>query len=202
VLIMEFVKSLCIVLFSAILVDNFVLAKFMGICPFLGVSKNLNSAFGMSCAVTFVMVMATAVTHPLYTYLLLPNGLGYLDTITFILVIAAFVQLVEIVLKRYIPSLHKTLGVYLPLITTNCAILGVTLLNIKEGYGYAVSLVNALGGGLGFMLAMVLFAGVRSRLEDSRILRSFEGLPITLVSASIVALSFLGFGGVIDGIFK
>ncbi|WP_312640672.1 RnfABCDGE type electron transport complex subunit A [Hydrogenoanaerobacterium sp.] len=199
---MEFVKSLCIVLFSAILVDNFVLAKFMGICPFLGVSKNLNSAFGMSCAVTFVMVMATAVTHPLYTYLLLPNGLGYLDTITFILVIAAFVQLVEIVLKRYIPSLHKTLGVYLPLITTNCAILGVTLLNIKEGYGYAVSLVNALGGGLGFMLAMVLFAGVRSRLEDSRILRSFEGLPITLVSASIVALSFLGFGGVIDGIFK
>ncbi|RPF48960.1 electron transport complex protein RnfA [Hydrogenoanaerobacterium saccharovorans] len=199
---MELAKSLSIVLFSAILVNNFVLSKFMGICPFLGVSKNLKSAFGMSCAVTFVMLMATAVTHPLYTYLLVPNGLEYLDTVSFILVIAAFVQLVEIVLKRYIPALHKTLGVYLPLITTNCAILGVTLLNIKEGYSYGVSLVNALGGGLGFMLAMVLFAGVRTRLEDSRILRPFEGLPITLISASIVALSFLGFGGVIDGIFK
>ncbi len=185
---MELAKSLSIVLFSAILVNNFVLSKFMGICPFLGVSKNLKSAFGMSCAVTFVMLMATAVTHPLYTYLLVPNGLEYLDTVSFILVIAAFVQLVEIVLKRYIPALHKTLGVYLPLITTNCAILGVTLLNIKEGYSYGVSLV--------------MFAGVRTRLEDSRILRPFEGLPITLISASIVALSFLGFGGVIDGIFK
>ena len=177
---MELAKSLCIVLFSAILVDNFVLSKFMGCCPFLGVSKNLNSAFGMSCAVTFVMVMATAVTHPVYTYLLEPNGLGYLDTITFILVIAAFVQLVEIVLKKYIPVLYKTLGVYLPLITTNCAILGVTLLNIQNQYDYLHALVNALGAGLGFMLAMVLFS---------------------LISASIVAMSFLGFGGVIDGIF-
>ena len=198
---MELAKSLCIVLFSAILVDNFVLSKFMGICPFLGVSKNLSSAFGMSCAVTFVMVMATAVTHPVYTYLLEPNGLGYLDTITFILVIAAFVQLVEIVLKKYVPALHKTLGVYLPLITTNCAILGVTLLNIQNGYDYLNALVNALGAGLGFMLAMVLFSGVRQRIEGNRIPEAFKGVPITLVSASIVALSFLGFGGVIDGIF-
>ena len=158
---MELAKSLCIVLFSAILVDNFVLSKFMGICPFLGVSKNLSSAFGMSCAVTFVMIMATAVTHPVFTYLLAPNGLGYLDTIAFILVIAAFVQLVEIVLKKYIPALHRTLGVYLPLITTNCAILGVTLLNIQDELDYLHALVNALGAGLGFMLAMVLFSGVR-----------------------------------------
>ena len=174
----------------------------MGICPFLGVSKKLSSAFGMSCAVTFVMVMATAVTWPVYTYLLAPNGLGYLDTITFILVIAAFVQLVEFALKRYIPVLYNTLGVYLPLITTNCAILGVTLLNIKDGHDYIASLVNALGGGLGFLLAMVLFAGVRTRIEGCKIRKAFEGLPITLISASIVALSFLGFGGVIDGIFK
>ena len=196
---MELAKSLCIVLFSAILVDNFVLSKFMGCCPFLGVSKNLNSAFGMSCAVTFVMVMATAVTHPVYTYLLDPNGLGYLDTITFILVIAAFVQLVEILLKKYIPALYKTLGVYLPLITTNCAILGVTLLNIQNQYLHA--LINALGAGLGFMLAMVLFSGVRQRIAGNDVPKAFDGLPITLISASIVAMSFLGFGGVIDGIF-
>ena len=198
---MELAKSLCIVLFSAILVDNFVLSKFMGCCPFLGVSKNLNSAFGMSCAVTFVMVMATAVTHPVYTYLLEPNGLGYLDTITFILVIAAFVQLVEIVLKKYIPVLYKTLGVYLPLITTNCAILGVTLLNIQNQYDYLHALVNALGAGLGFMLAMVLFSGVRQRIGGNDVTNAFQGLPITLISAAIVAMSFLGFGGVIDGIF-
>ncbi len=198
---MELAKSLCIVLFSAILVDNFVLSKFMGCCPFLGVSKNLNSAFGMSCAVTFVMVMATAVTHPVYTYLLDPNGLGYLDTITFILVIAAFVQLVEILLKKYIPALYKTLGVYLPLITTNCAILGVTLLNIQNQYDYLHALINALGAGLGFMLAMVLFSGVRQRIAGNDVPKAFDGLPITLISASIVAMSFLGFGGVIDGIF-
>ena len=198
---MELAKSLCIVLFSAILVDNFVLSKFMGCCPFLGVSKNLNSAFGMSCAVTFVMVMATAVTHPVYTYLLDPNGLGYLDTITFILVIAAFVQLVEILLKKYIPALYKTLGVYLPLITTNCAILGVTLLNIQNQYDYLHALINALGAGLGFMLAMVLFSGVRQRIASNDVPKAFDGLPITLISASIVAMSFLGFGGVIDGIF-
>ena len=198
---MELAKSLCIVLFSAILVDNFVLSKFMGCCPFLGVSKNLNSAFGMSCAVTFVMVMATVVTHPVYTYLLDPNGLGYLDTITFILVIAAFVQLVEILLKKYIPALYKTLGVYLPLITTNCAILGVTLLNIQNQYDYLHALINALGAGLGFMLAMVLFSGVRQRIAGNDVPKAFDGLPITLISASIVAMSFLGFGGVIDGIF-
>lgn len=199
---MELAKSLCIVLFSAILVDNFVLSKFMGCCPFLGVSKNLNSAFGMSCAVTFVMVMATAVTHPVYTYLLEPNGLGYLDTITFILVIAAFVQLVEIVLKKYIPVLYKTLGVYLPLITTNCAILGVTLLNIQNQYDYLHALVNALGAGPGLHAghgAVLRRAG--QRIGGNDVPKAFQGLPITLISAAIVAMSFLGFGGVIDGIF-
>ncbi|MBC8546772.1 RnfABCDGE type electron transport complex subunit A [Clostridiaceae bacterium NSJ-31] len=199
---MELARELSIVLFSAILVDNFVLTRFMGICPFLGVSKKVGPAFGMSCAVIFVMVAATAVTYPIYTYLLEPNGLAYLDTLTFILVIAAFVQLVELVLGRFLPSLHRTLGIYLPLITTNCAVLGVTLLNIQEGYGYLTALAHALGAGLGFLLAMLLFAGVRIRLENSRVLEAFQGLPITLISASIVALSFLGFGGVVDGIFR
>ena len=195
---MELFKTLGAVLFSAILVDNFVLAKFMGICPFLGVSKNLKPAVGMSVAVTFVMLMATAVTHPIYSYVLKPNGLEYLDTLTFILVIAAFVQLVEMVLGRYLPSLHKTLGVYLPLITTNCAILGVTLLNIKLEYNYITALVHSVGAGLGFMLAMVLFAGVREKCEGTDIPKAFAGVPITLVSAAILALSFLGFGGMTD----
>lgn len=198
---MELAKSLCAVLFGAILTDNFVLSKFMGICPFLGVSKSLRPALGMSGAVLFVMLMATAVTHPIYTALLEPNGLAYLDTVTFILVIASFVQLVELVLGRFLPALHKTLGVYLPLITTNCAILGVTLLNIQSGYDYITALAHALGAGLGFMLAMVLFAGVRRKLESGKPPKAFEGLPVTLVAAAIVALSFLGFGGVVDGIF-
>ena len=209
---MELAKSLCIVLFSAILVDNFVLSKFMGCCPFLGVSKNLNSAFGMSCAVTFVMVMATAVTHPVYTYLLEPNGLGYLDTITFILVIAAFVQLVEIVLKKYIPVLYKTLGVYLPLITTNCCVLAVTILVVDDygadvaalsfGAAYIEALVCSIGAGVGFMLAMVMFSGVRKRVEACDPPAPFKGLPITLLAAAITSLSFMGFGGLVENLFN
>ena len=195
-------KEMMIILFSAILTENFILAKFMGICPFLGVSKKLDSAVGMSVAVTFVMAMATAVTWPIYTYLLVPNGLDYLQTVVFILVIAALVQLVEIILKKYVPALHKSLGIYLPLITTNCAVLGVTMLNISKELNFAESMVNAVGAGLGFLLAMVLFCGVRQRLEDIDNPECFKGIPITLIAASIVSVSFMGFGGLVEGLFK
>ena len=190
-----------IVIMAAILTNNFVLVQFLGICPFLGVSKKLDSAFGMSCAVIFVMLIATAATWPIQTYILDPKGLGYLQTIVFILVIAALVQFVEITMKKYMPPLHKALGVFLPLITTNCAVLGVCVNNITDGYGFLKSMLSSLGAGLGFMLAMVLFAGVRGRIENNDFLPSFKGIPSTLIAASIVALSFMGFGGVIDGIF-
>lgn len=190
------------ILIAGLLTDNFVLSKFLGICPFLGVSKKLNTALGMSSAVIFVMVMATAVTWPIYTYLLAANGLEYLQTIVFILVIAALVQLVEITLKRFMPPLYNSLGIYLPLITTNCAVLGVTILNIDNSYDFAQSLVNSLAGGLGFMLAMVLFAGVRERMETCDIPESLKGLPITLIAASLVSISFLGFQGLAEGIFR
>lgn len=194
--------NLIIILFSAIFINNYILSRFLGICPFLGVSKKLNSAVGMSLAVIFVMLIATAVTWPIQMFLLVPQNLGFLQTIVFILVIAALVQLVEITLKRYIPSLYKSLGVYLPLITTNCAILGVTILNIDEGYTFVEAMVNSFGSGLGFMLAMVMFSGVRSKLEGADIPKSFKGLPITLIAASITSLSFMGFGGVIENLFK
>ena len=196
------VTSLVSILLAAILTNNFILSKFLGICPFLGVSKKLDTAVGMSAAVIFVMLIATAVTLPIQTYLLTPNDLDYLQTIVFILVIAALVQFVEIILKKYMVSLYQALGVYLPLITTNCAVLGVTILNIDEKYNFLESMVNSLGGGLGFMLAMVLFAGVRGRLETSDVPKSLQGLPITLISASLVAISFLGFQGLVDGLFK
>ena len=194
-------KGLIIILMTSVLVNNYVLVRFLGICPFLGVSKKLNQAFGMGVAVTFVMLMATAATYPIYSYLLEPNGLGYMRTIVFILVIAALVQLVEIILKKYIPALHASLGIYLPLITTNCAVLGVTINNVNDGYNFIESMTSSLGCGLGFLLAMVLFAGVRSRLEEANPPESFKGLPITLVSASIVALSFMGFNGLVTGLF-
>ena len=190
-----------IIMLSAVFINNYVLSRFLGICPFLGVSKTLNQATGMSLAVIFVMLIATAVTWPIQMYLLNPNNLGYLQTIVFIMVIASLVQLVEIILKKYIPSLHKSLGVYLPLITTNCAVLGVTILNIDEGYTFAESMVNSLGSGLGFFLAMVMFSGVRSKLEGADIPKAFQGLPITLVAASITSLSFLGFSGVVENLF-
>ena len=195
-------KEVFIILTSAILVDNFVLSKFLGICPFLGVSKKLDAAVAMSSAVIFVMIMATAATYPIYTYLLEPNGLGYMQNVSFILVIAALVQLVETVMKKFLPPLHKALGVYLPLITTNCAVLGVTVLNIDEGYSFLHSLINSAGAGLGFMLAMVLFAGVRSRLEGADVPEMYKGIPITLTAAAIVSLSFMGFSGIVDGLFK
>ncbi|MBO5358027.1 MAG: RnfABCDGE type electron transport complex subunit A [Clostridia bacterium] len=183
------------ILLASILTNNMVLSKFLGICPFLGVSKKTNTAFSMSVAVILVMVLSTAVTHPIYTYILAPKYI-YLETIVFILVIAAIVQLLEIVLKKFLPPIYKSLGIYLPLITTNCAVLGITMLNITDGLNFVQSLFNALGAGLGFMLAMLLFSGVRERLETADIPEFMKGLPITLVSAAIVALSFLGFAGI------
>lgn len=189
-----------LILLTGILTDNFVLSKFLGICPFLGVSKTSSGSLGMGCAVTAVMILATAVTYPLYYLFLIPMGLDYLNTILFILIIAMLVQLIEMVLKKYIPALYKSLGVYLPLITTNCAVLGVTLLNL-EGYSFLESIVNSLGAGLGFMIAMLIFSGVRGRLERCNVPKTFAGMPITLVAASIVSLSFVGFGGLVDGLF-
>ena len=175
---METVKSLVSVFLAAILTENYILCKFLGICPFLGVSKKLNTAVGMSAAVTFVMVLATAVTWPIYYGILVPNGLAYLQTVVYILIIAALVQLIEIFLKKFIPKAEET-----------------------ASYGYGHAVVNALGSGLGFMLAMVLFAGVRSRVETCDCPRALRGLPITLIAASLVAVSFLGFQGVVDGLF-
>ena len=193
--------KLLAILFASVLVNNYTLVKFLGICPFLGVSKKVDQATGMGIAVIFVMLVATAATWPIQTFLLDPYGLGYLQTIVFILVIAALVQFVEIVLKRYLPSLHQSLGIYLPLITTNCAVLGVTINNITDGFNFLTSMVSSLGCGLGFLLAMVLFAGVRSRVEEAIPPKAFSGIPITLISASIVALAFYGFSGIITNIF-
>ena len=193
-------KELTLILMGGILVNNYVLQQFLGVCPFLGVSKKLNQATGMGIAVTFVMLCATAVTYPIYKFALEPLKIEYLQTIVFILVIAALVQFVEIVLKRFIPALHKSLGVYLPLITTNCAVLGVTINNITLKYTFLESMVASLGVGLGFLLAMVLFAGVRSRIENCPSPKAFKGVPITLIAASIVALAFYGFAGVVENI--
>lgn len=194
-------KEMLIILFSAMLTDNFVLSKFMGICPFLGVSKKLDSAAGMGAAVTFVMICATLCTYPIYTLLLAPFGLEYLKTIAFILIIALFVQLLEMILKKKIPSLYGALGVYLPLITTNCAVLGVTILNIDNEYTFAQSIVDALGAGLGFTLALLIFSGVRSRVDKADVPDTFKGVPSTLIAASIVSLSFMSFAGMVEGIF-
>ena len=193
-------KELILILMAGVLVNNYVLQQFLGICPFLGVSKKLDQASGMGVAVTFVMLCATAATWPIYTYALVPLKLEYLQIIVFILVIAALVQFVEIVLKRFIPKLHKSLGVYLPLITTNCAVLGVTINNITAELSFLKSMVSSLGVGLGFLLAMVLFAGVRSRMEHGNPPKAFKGVPITLVAASIVALAFFGFAGVVENL--
>lgn len=198
---MEMALKLASIFFTMILVDNYVLAKFLGICPFLGVSKKLDSAVGMSLAVTFVMVMATAATWPLYMGILAPNGLEYLQTIVFILVIAILVQLLENFLKKFIPALYKSLGVYLPLITTNCTILGVTILNLDNGYSFPESIVCAAGAGIGFLVAMVLFSGVRRKVEQAIVPECFKGLPITLVAAAMTSLSFMGFGGIVEAIF-
>ena len=192
---MNSATSIASILLAAILTNNMVLSKFLGICPFLGVSKKTDTALSMSIAVTLVMVVSTAVTWPIYHFILSPNY-TCLETIVFILVIAAIVQFIEIVLKRYIKPIYNALGIYLPLITTNCAVLGITMLNITNELGFVQSLVNALGAGLGFMLAMLLFSGVRERLETADIPEFLKGLPITLVAAALVSLSFLGFAGI------
>lgn len=192
---MNSATSIASILLAAILTNNMVLSKFLGICPFLGVSKKTDTALSMSIAVTLVMVVSTAVTWPIYHFILSPDY-TYLETIVFILVIAAIVQFIEIVLKRYIKPIYNALGIYLPLITTNCAVLGITMLNITNELGFVQSLVNALGAGIGFMLAMLLFSGVRERLETADIPEFLKGLPITLVAAALVSLSFLGFAGI------
>lgn len=195
-------KEIIVIIMTVILVDNFVLSQFLGICPFLGVSKKMDSAVGMGVAVTFVMVLATAATWPIQKLLLDAYGIGYMQTVAFILIIAALVQLVEMALKRYMPPLYSALGVYLPLITTNCAVLGVTIMNIDDGFNYVQSLFNSFGAGIGFLLAMVLFAGMREKLENCKLVpEPFQGIPITLVTASILSLSFMGFSGVVEGLF-
>lgn len=185
------------ILLGIILVNNYVLAQFLGICPFLGVSKKLDSAVGMGAAVIFVMVLATAVTWPIMQVLNDLN-IAYLQTIVFILIIAALVQFVEMALKKFIPALHKSLGVYLPLITTNCAVLGVCISNIDQGYNFLQSLVNSFGAGVGFLLAMVIFSGMRTKLEgNTDVPASFQGVPITMTAAALLSLAFMGFGGLV-----
>ena len=195
-------KTLIVILLGSVFVDNYVLSRFLGICPFLGVSKKLDQATGMGIAVTAVMLLACAVTWPIQYLVLNPLGMGYLQNIVFILVIAALVQMVELLLKKFSPALHKGLGVYLPLITTNCAVLGVAINNINDGFTFIESLVSALGVGLGFLLAMVLFSGLRTRIHDANVPAPFRGLPVTLIAASFISLAFMGFGGIVENIFK
>lgn len=195
-------KEMLVILFTAILVENYVLMKFLAICSFLGVSKKLDAAVGMSFAVIFVMLMATAATWPIFYYILDPMELGYMQTVIFILVIAALVQLVEMILKKFVPPLYRSLGVFLPLITTNCAILGAVVLNITKTYTFSQSMVNSLGAGLGYLLAMVLFSGVRSRVDTADVPECFKGIPITLVAAAIMSVSFMGFTGMVENLFK
>lgn len=195
-------KELILLIISAAIVNNVVLSQFLGLCPFLGVSKKVETAGGMGAAVIFVITIASLVTSLIYKFILAPLDLTYLQTIVFILVIAALVQFVEMFLKKSMPALYESLGVYLPLITTNCAVLGVTVLNIDEGYNFIESIVNTVGAGFGFMLAMAIFAGVRGRMETSDVPKFLQGLPIVLVAASIVACSFLGFQGLVDGLFN
>ena len=194
-------KELILLIISAAIVNNVVLSQFLGLCPFLGVSKKVETAGGMGAAVIFVITIASLVTSLIYKFILAPLDLTYLQTIVFILVIAALVQFVEMFLKKSMPALYESLGVYLPLITTNCAVLGVTLLNLTKDYDLLESVVNSFGAGLGFMIAMIIFSGVRSRLERCDIPKALQGAPITLMAASIVSLAFIGFGGVVDGIF-
>jgi len=188
-------NSIIIIAISAILVNNIVLSQFLGVCPFLGVSKKLDTAFGMGGAVIFVMTISSLITRVIYGSLLKPNNLEYLNTIAFILVIASLVQFVEIILKRFIPPLYKALGIYLPLITTNCAVLGAALMNIDKNYTVLNSTLYGLFAGIGFTLALVLFAGIREKLEYSDVPESLKGLPISLIAASLVSMAFLGFKG-------
>ena len=189
--------NILLILVSGIFVQNFILSRFLGICPFLGVSKQIETAVGMGVAVTFVMAMASAITYVVQYAILDPLGLGYLQTIAFILVIATLVQLVEMIIQKTSPSLYQALGVYLPLITTNCAVLGVAILNIQSGYNFIETVCNGIAGALGFTLAIVLFAGIRERLELSDIPKPLNGFPIALITAGLMAIAFLGFSGML-----
>ena len=191
-------KELLIIAIGSAIVNNVVLSQFLGICPFLGVSKKVETATGMGGAVVFVITLSSFVTGLIYKFILVPSGMEYLQTIVFILIVAALVQFVEMVLKKFIPSLHKALGVYLPLITTNCAVLGVCINNIDAGYNYGLALINSLGAGIGFLLAMVIFSGMRSKLEgNTDIPAPFQGVPITMTAAALLSLAFMGFGGLV-----
>ena len=190
-----YLQSLLGILLSAILTENFILVKFYGICPFMGVSKKTDTALGMGMAVTFVMGIASAATWAVYTLLLVPLDLAYMQTVAFILVIAAVVQVVEMFLKKSVPALYQALGIYLPLITTNCAVLGVALVNAQKGYDFLQSVVYGVCGGLGFTLAIVLFASIRERVDKSDCPACFKGFPLALISAGLLALAFMGFSG-------
>ncbi len=194
---MEGLTNIFIILLSSILVNNFVMSKFLGICPFLGVSKKVNTAIGMGMAVTFVMALASVITYLVQYFILVPLQVEFLQTIAFILIIAALVQIVEMAIQKFSPSLYRGLGVYLPLITTNCAVLGVAILNITSEYNLLESLINGIGGALGFTLSIVLFAGIRERLEYSNIPKPLQGFPIALISAGLMSIAFLGFQGLI-----
>jgi Na+-translocating ferredoxin:NAD+ oxidoreductase subunit A len=190
-------QSYFMIIISAVLVNNIVLSQFLGICPFLGVSKKLSSSLGMGGAVSFVLVLSGAITWLLQTYLLQPLNIGYLQTIAFILVIASLVQLVEMALKKFAPPLYKALGIYLPLITTNCAVLGVAIINIKKDFSFGEAMTNSLSHSIGFTLALVLMSGIRERLEEADVPKSMQGTPIALVVAALMSIAFLGFSGLI-----
>lgn len=189
------IESLFGILLSALLTENFILVKFYGICPFMGVSKKTDTALGMGMAVTFVMAIAAAATWAVNYYVLVPLELEYMQTVAFILVIAAIVQVVEMFLKKTVPALYEALGIYLPLITTNCAVLGVALVNVQKGYDFLLSVFNGVCGGLGFTLAIVLFASIRERTDKADCPKAFKGMPIALISAGLLALAFMGFSG-------
>jgi len=192
---MSYMQEILGILISAILTENFILVKFYGICPFMGVSKKIDTALGMGMAVTFVMALASAACWAVDHFVLQPLGLAYMQTVAFILVIASIVQVVEMFLKKSVPALYKALGIFLPLITTNCAVLGVALVNVQNGYDFLLSVVNGACGGLGFTLAIVLFASVRERVDKADCPECFKGYPIALISAGLIALAFMGFSG-------
>lgn len=191
------IGELFVIIISSMLVSNVVLSQFLGICPFLGVSKKVETAVGMGAAVTFVITIACAITYPIYYGILVPLKLEYLETIAFILIIAALVQFVEMVLKKFMPALHATLGVYLPLITTNCAVLGVAMNNITDEYNFVESLVCGIFTAIGFLIAITIMAGIRERIEHNDIPKAFRGTPIVLVTASLMAIAFCGFAGLV-----
>lgn len=192
-------SGVLLLIVSAVFIDNFIFSKFLGCCPFLGVSKSPSTAFGMGCAVIFVMTLSSAVTWCVYSYVLVPFELEYLKTIAFILIIAALVQMIEFFLKSKVPALYESLGIYLPLITTNCAVLGAALLNIQNGYNFIYSVIFGFASGVGFTMAILIFAGVRARMQFSNPPHSFKGTPIALITAGLIAMAFMGFSGMSIG---